>query len=477
MCVHHPDQKITIAVTNYDGYVIQKDFYYSVRYKTEKKLFELRFSLGMKLDGRQNVKSFYGHTLKEAKTKAEHELEKAFGYYPPKPRSVDEYVQKYIDDHSTMISDSTLSLHKSYFKNHISPHLGKFMVSALNRRMIDDFIIILLKKESLCTAHQSENTKRTLSKKTVINILSFLHKVLENARREKLIDDNPVPVTSELDFKYDYPDAAFMPKHMFKHFCNAIANSPYRNLYLFILFTGLRLAEALGLRMCDLDDRFLTVRHQLQQLLSLEKMHDRENIVVSDRTIVVKSKPSRIVYVLRRTKGRRERRIYYTPFVKNLLKAIIQHMRSIPMSDLNREQLLFVQHNGMHYNKVTIENDFNRCMNEYPVENNVDLTHLTIHSLRHSYLTWIMDTGIDNSLAARVAGHSSPAVTEKIYHHLSNDATNSLIQHDTDLQNSLCRNVVSIADLSPYELDTDSNIPFDVNDSDDGDDLLCLRPR
>lgn len=476
MCVHNPDQKITITVTNYDGLVVKKDFHYSVRYKEAKHLYELRITLGTKLNGSQDQKSFYGHTVDEAIAKARRFLELTFGYYPPTPRSVSEYVQTYIDDHSSMISDSTLSLHKSYLKNQIKPILGNIMLSALDARMIEEFSIILLKKPSLCSAHQAEGKKRNLSKKTVINILSFLHKVLEKARREKLIDENPVPVTSKLDFKYDYPDAAFLPRSLFTHFCNAIANSPYRVMYLFILFTGLRLAEALGLRMIDLDDCFLTVRHQLQRIVSSEKINDQENIIISDRTINRKNKPSRIVHVLRRTKGRRERRIYYTPFVKSLLKSIVKHMRSIPMSYLNTEQLLFVQSNGQHYSKTSIEKDFRKCMDEYSKANNVDLTQLNVHSLRHTYLTWLMDTGVDNSLAARMAGHSSPAITEKIYHHLSVDAINSYIQHETELQGLLCSKVISIADLSPSALNADSNI-FNVDDdNDDGDFLLCLKP-
>ena len=72
---------IPITILDDDGKVVVHNYTYSLKIvKNRNNTIELRVSLGMREDGRQNQKSFYGHSEDEAKAKATSYLQETYGY-------------------------------------------------------------------------------------------------------------------------------------------------------------------------------------------------------------------------------------------------------------------------------------------------------------------------------------------------------------------------------------------------------------
>lgn len=52
------------------------------------------------------------------------------------------------------------------------------------------------------------------------------------------------------------------------------------------------------------------------------------------------------------------------------------------------------------------------------IENKIHLSHISIHDLRHSYVSVLINNGVPLTTISKLVGHSSTAITWKIYSHL-----------------------------------------------------------
>ena len=115
--------------------------------------------------------------------------------------------------------------------------------------------------------------------------------------------------------------------------------------------------------------------------------------------------------LLRDTKSNKNRHLYLTDEVKNMLA----HRRA---AGAKNTDLVFPDKNG---NKVVqISDSFNRAIDKLGL--NVDVTDrrdkLTFHSLRHTYASQLVQAGVDIYHVKELLGHSTITLTER-YSHLS----------------------------------------------------------
>jgi integrase len=72
---------------------------------------------------------------------------------------------------------------------------------------------------------------------------------------------------------------------------------------------------------------------------------------------------------------------------------------------------VFVTANGTPYSRQVVRTDFRRVLRRCGLGD----TNLTVHSLRHSWITWHVERGADPKWLQSQAGHSSIKVTLDLY--------------------------------------------------------------
>ena len=161
-----------------------------------------------------------------------------------------------------------------------------------------------------------------------------------------------------------------------KLFLNTISNLKHRCIMYVIYSAGLRLSEAIYLKIEDLD-------------------FDRLQIHV------------------RRAKGRKER---YTIFSKKAA-AVVRNI----YSQYNPISYLFVGQKGGLYSGRSVENVFSRTLEKSGIRKAAK-----VHTLRHSFATHLHEHGVDIRYIQELLGHQSPKTTQ-IYTHVSRKDLGNII--------------------------------------------------
>lgn len=155
----------------------------------------------------------------------------------------------------------------------------------------------------------------------------------------------------------------------------------YRLLFTVLVATGLRISEGLGLRWRDVDFDYIYVRGQL----------DRSTRTWTARTKSHSSKRS----------------VVLAPE----LHAILDLERAV--SGAPDDTLVFVNEDGSGFSTCAVQRAFKLALKRA----GLDQSH-TVHSLRHSFASRLIESGRPVTAVQHQLGHSSPAVTLNTYSHL-----------------------------------------------------------
>jgi integrase len=160
-------------------------------------------------------------------------------------------------------------------------------------------------------------------------------------------------------------------------------NWPYRALFGILGLTGIRVGEALALRMKNVDF--------LRKEISIEDAWDIN---------------ARIFHEPKTGAGLRK-----VGIMSPLVDLLQQYFEHYPMND--RNSLLFPSPTkpGQPVSYNTICGVFKKRLKK------IGLPDVTIHSLRHSFASILLSVGVSVNTLARHLGHSSPDITYRIYAH------------------------------------------------------------
>jgi len=150
---------------------------------------------------------------------------------------------------------------------------------------------------------------------------------------------------------------------------NSIENLKHKAIITTIYSAGLRISEVINLKLIDID---------------------------SDRMVIV----------VRGSKGNKDRNTLLDPGCLVLLRRYWQSY--VP------KEYLFEGQDGFQYSKTSIQHIFKRALQEAKIKKRG-----TVHTLRHSFATHLVDDGIDIRVIQTLLGHNSLTTTE-IYSHISN---------------------------------------------------------
>jgi len=252
-----------------------------------------------------------------------------------------------------------------------------------------------LKLQDLRRAHCQEFANRLqgdLSPKYIHNIIGALTACLNDAIKRDLILRNPA---SELDLPRVYRrDPLVMDDDIQRDFEKEAMRSPYRNVFLAAIHTGMRISEVLGLRWKNIN---MTTGE-----IIIDSQLERNFKGITGRGIK------------ETTKNHRKRSMFIPNFViEEVFKTERRQQaeRKLKFGEdwSNEDGLIFTRADGSPMPHRTIENAFKRIVTR------IGHPELTLHALRRTYITNEETAGIDIKTISDTVGHSASAITLDVY--------------------------------------------------------------
>ena len=165
-----------------------------------------------------------------------------------------------------------------------------------------------------------------------------------------------------------------------------ISDCKYKNVYLIQMFMGLRVGEVLALSMKDID--LVNKRMNVKRTLSKDEM---------GYTIMGKT-----------TKTYAGKRVL--PIPEFLVDHLLEQMTFAENQINNEDGLLFKPDDKQYTERENVNSELKRILKRY-----FGIEDITTHSLRHTYGTRCIESGMQPVVVQRLMGHTDIAVTLNTY--------------------------------------------------------------
>ncbi|MFB7723132.1 tyrosine-type recombinase/integrase [Nocardia sp. NPDC056100] len=280
------------------------------------------------------------------------------------------------------LAKKTLDPYKAGWTKRVVPTLGHIPVAMLSNGAVDRAVVGWIGEG--------------VSKSTVKNTLAALSRVLEQAKRDNLIDRNPAEVKGwqklyrQIEDELEDPRALALPNWTaLLTLSDALvqrSSGQYRGwgeVVIFAACTAARIGEISGCRVRDIDPTTWTWTVRRQTTPSPGGMEDKG------------------------TKGNRARVV---PLIEEVRQLVTERLDAVGRD--NKDARLFrgprggriatgVLRDATHWDEVVAAQGFE---------------WLRRHGLRHTALTWMADGGVSLHVLQRIAGHADSRTTEKYLH-------------------------------------------------------------
>ncbi len=266
-------------------------------------------------------------------------------------------VNKWYETKQVNNEDSTKTRNKGIIEKHIIPEIGNIPIKALKPYHIDK----LLNK-------QKEKGLTDTIRKT----FQIIHAALEFGVNNDYIYKNVADKISPP--RFHSKEKAILTKE--ERAAVEKSKSKYRDLFVFIMYTGLRKGEVAALKWEDVD-------------------FEKGVIAVDEAISFVKNKGN--------IKDTKSGRIRYVP--------ILSKTKEILEKQPRMSEFVFYKQDHTHLSDSAFDWYLSTILNDTGLK-------FTLHQLRHTFCTILYYSGISLKEAQRIMGHASVETTLKIYTHL-----------------------------------------------------------
>jgi integrase len=350
------------------------------------------------LDGstRQRTKNFARQSeAREHANRMAQEIE-GRGVGDPQRHSVARYLQRW---HATLAarnehSPSTLAGYQRNLRYAIR-HIGHIPLEKLSPADLDGLYAELLQRGGVSREGKTgeEKAPRPLNPRTVLHVHRVLHTAFEQARKWKLIRENPSRDATAPSPRKS-PVRAFTEDEVGRLIAAAADNPETHCILVTLLIAGIRRSELLGLAwdMVDLDRGTIAIKRVVIEVDHLPVLREVPKSEGSERTIEI---PPLLVELLQAQKTR-------------CLSAALAWgtgYRKDPM-------FVFAQANGEPLDPMSVTYRLRQLMRRAKVSGRAPT-----HAWRHTCATALIDAGSDVKTIQARLGHSTPAITLSLYVH------------------------------------------------------------
>lgn len=356
---------------------------------------EARYTLGIDpKTGKQIQKSVYGKTQKEVRQKLTAitaEIDDGT-YIPPDKTTVEQWLNIWLKEYMGDKKYGTVRNYKNACKYHIIPYIGQYRLSELKPYTIQALYNRL---------GREEDDKKALSPKTIHNVHGVLSKALNQAVWNEMIRSNPAQLTTRP--RKTRKEITTLSDVQIQKFGALVEQDNYRAILKFILFSGVRESEAIGLTWDCIDFDRGTIRIYRQMLKRTKEAGG---------------------YTLASLKNDKERLLTPPPMLLSMLKEqkreqVEQRMKAGPAwrgwnsVEEQKTGLVFTTELGDHYCPQTVYAHFKKIAKQIGAEK------ANVHSLRHTYAVLCLQNGDDVKTVQSNLGHATAAFTLDVYGHVS----------------------------------------------------------
>lgn len=332
--------------------------------------------------------------------------------------TVADLIRRYFDTKASLASSTEANY--LYYYNH-----------SIKDDLIAKMKVTDVKKSDLLLFYKRKSNVDGLSNGTIRILHKIIHPAFELALDDDIIMKNPAtgcmkeyPVQNETKYALSFEEE--------NEFLERISIHPRIKkdypFYAVMLYTGLRISEAIGLTWNDIDfnNKTISVNHQLQY-----------------RSINGKSK----LYCIDLKKGKNKpltktaSGVRLIPMSKKVYELLMQwrkewmKMKKDPYFEVDGyKHFVFLSHvTGRNHYPANVRNTIDKivAMNK---DREVQLPHITPHILRHTACTRFAEAEIDIKVVQYLMGHSDIKTTIKVYNHADVERARRAIEKYNELQ-------------------------------------------
>ena len=350
-----------------------------------------------------------GVSLREMEKQIKKDLEENLFVHQTRKMSLNSFWEEYIDV-KRELKESTRSNYIYMYDNYIRHSLGRKNITTIKYTDVKKFYTYLI--------HERE-----FKPNSVENINSVLHPVFTAAVRDGYIRNNPsdgVMADIKKSYNWEKPKRHALTVQQQAKFIEFVAQSHklkhWLPLFTFILGTGCRIGEALGLRWedCDFQENIININHTL-----IYRKYTGEITRFAVTTPKTKS-GERIIPMLSDVKAALTEE-YKAQLETGFNESIVDGYTGFIFKSRNNTVL------SPHCVNRAIERIIRLCnakeLSDAKIEGRqpILLPHFSCHNLRHTFCTRFCENETNLKVIQEIMGHADITTTMDIYNEATKD--------------------------------------------------------
>ena len=300
--------------------------------------------------------------------------------------TVSDWIQFWLENYkATTLKSKTYDNYEYALNSHIRMSIGGLKLNKIRTDSIQQLY--------------NQMHKRNLSTSTIRIVHVTLSQAFDQAIKNELIHTNPCKATVRPKSERKKVTAMTVQQH--DAFLDGCKNTTFHNFFVFLLNTGLRMGEALALVWQDIDfqEKTITVNKTASDIVNRD-----EGATTKRKTIITEAKSSHSIR---------------TVPLNNTANEIL-------MSQRDRNGLLVF---SSKVGTMLMPRNINRSLGDLLKAKDLP-DSITIHTLRHTFATRLLEKGVNPKVVSDLLGHASVQITLDVYSHVmpkvKSDAVNLL---------------------------------------------------